>query len=115
MLRKKVINTIIFNSLTATPLSVTSISYSFTLSEIGSIIPTSSVINFQYIDNESMFILDIELLDNNIVVLADDYFGVKIVDCSNPELLILIDSYEHQWRTLWGVESKKEKITKKKF
>lgn len=127
-MRKMTINTIllifIFNFLATTPLSITGTSYSFTLTEIGSIIPTSSVINFQCIDNELMFILDInnrilvvnitdpfnivelhsstlyyphdiELDINREIVFATSSSGVSIFSYSNPLELELYSTYKN--------------------
>jgi len=43
---------------------------------------------------------DLELINDDIVYLADDGEGLKVIDCSDPENLFLVDSYQHQWRTI---------------
>ena len=77
---------IIFTLLMVVPISVNSSSYSFTLTEIGSVIPTNSVINFQCIDNELIFIL----------AMTNELLVVNITDPSNVvELFSYYQNHPH--------------------
>lgn len=46
------------------------------------------------------FYNDVELVENNLAFIADDYFGLKVIDCSNIDNLLLTSTYEIEWRTL---------------
>ena len=39
-------------------------------------------------------------MEETIALIADDPFGLKVVNCSDNENLELIKSYEHEWRTI---------------
>jgi hypothetical protein len=43
---------------------------------------------------------DFKIVDNTMALIADDPYGLKVVDCSDRENLELISSYEHEWRTI---------------
>jgi len=46
------------------------------------------------------FYNDLELFDEEIVFLADDYFGLKVVNCSIVDEPFLLGTHELSWRTL---------------
>ena len=46
------------------------------------------------------FYNDVEIVENNQAFIADDYFGLKTIDCSDIDNLQLMGSFEIDWRTL---------------
>ncbi len=46
------------------------------------------------------FFNDVKLVEEEIALLADDYFGLKVINCSNIESPGLVSSYEHEYRTI---------------
>ncbi|MHA1126145.1 MAG: LVIVD repeat-containing protein [Candidatus Heimdallarchaeota archaeon] len=46
------------------------------------------------------FYNDLELMDNDQVLLADDYFGLKVIDCLNLENLYVRGTFETSFRSL---------------
>ena len=61
-------------------------------------IPSNVTVKGVYFDGGS--INDVKLVNNETAFLADDRFGLKIINCTNPNNLLKIGSYEHQWKTI---------------